>query len=319
MAYDEARSVVVLFGGRSSFSSSIALGDTWEYDGVTWQQRNPPISPSPRGIAGTMVYDKQRERVILYGGGSPVGQFNDMWEWDGSTWRNIVHGQMPVTRAGRVLAYDDNRERLVAYGGTLGTVPISETWEFDGVAWTQKQPAVTPPGLVAHSLAFDSRRGVTVLFGGWDGTVNGDRNEVWEYSPIRPGRYVSYVAGCAGSRFGVPLLRADGAAPYVGYRTDIEVRNLVPMLPGAFGFGLSPIQMDLTLLGMPGCTLGTSWELSLVGSADASGVRRIGLLVPPDPSLVGGRFYNQVATLDPLANVRGVVLSNACEAVIGEK
>jgi hypothetical protein len=319
IAYDEARGVVVLFGGRRSLSAPVSMADTWVFDGVSWQQKTPAMSPSARGTVGTMVYDKKRQRVVLYGGGSGSGPLNDMWEWDGNTWSPIVQGQMPVTRTGRVLVYDDNRERLVAYGGFLGTLAINETWEYHGIQWTQQQPAATPPPLVSHGMAFDSRRGCTVVFGGRDGTLNGDRDETWEYSPIRPGSYVSVLAGCAGSRFGVPVLRADVAAPYVGYRSDLEVRNLIPGVPGALGFGMASPRLDLAFLGMPGCTLGTSWEISVAGVADANGVRRIGFGVPADPSLIGARFFNQAVTLDPPANALGLVLSNACEGRIGEK
>src|SRR5262249_33462326 len=38
LAYDSVRDRVVLFGGTSS-GSGPALGDTWEWDGVNWQQR----------------------------------------------------------------------------------------------------------------------------------------------------------------------------------------------------------------------------------------------------------------------------------------
>ncbi|MBE2197368.1 MAG: hypothetical protein IAE79_02080 [Anaerolinea sp.] len=37
MAYDEARGVIVLFGGADADNN--ALNDTWEYDGITWVQR----------------------------------------------------------------------------------------------------------------------------------------------------------------------------------------------------------------------------------------------------------------------------------------
>ncbi|MFO7559880.1 MAG: hypothetical protein R6X10_13685, partial [Desulfobacterales bacterium] len=44
MAFDLARSRVVLFGGDGGG----VRGDTWEWDGVNWVQRLPATSPSPR-------------------------------------------------------------------------------------------------------------------------------------------------------------------------------------------------------------------------------------------------------------------------------
>ena len=45
MAYDFARSRVVLFGGANGGGS---LADTWEWDGTNWSRRNPTSSPSAR-------------------------------------------------------------------------------------------------------------------------------------------------------------------------------------------------------------------------------------------------------------------------------
>jgi hypothetical protein len=34
MTYDEARGVIVMFGGKQA--NDMMLADTWEYDGTTW-------------------------------------------------------------------------------------------------------------------------------------------------------------------------------------------------------------------------------------------------------------------------------------------
>lgn len=39
MVYDEARELIVLFGGSIPGPDGIPLGETWEYDGATWIQR----------------------------------------------------------------------------------------------------------------------------------------------------------------------------------------------------------------------------------------------------------------------------------------
>jgi hypothetical protein len=57
MAYDGARGVCVLFGGQDA--SGAALGDTWEYDGVTWLQRSAAGAPSPRRHA-SCAWDEVR-------------------------------------------------------------------------------------------------------------------------------------------------------------------------------------------------------------------------------------------------------------------
>ena len=49
MTLDVARGRVVLFGGRTgSWPSTVLSGETWEWDGATWQQRTPTSAPAPR-------------------------------------------------------------------------------------------------------------------------------------------------------------------------------------------------------------------------------------------------------------------------------
>src|SRR5688572_14660643 len=75
MAYDAARERVVLFGGQGS----IGLGDTWEWDGVSWAQQNPAASPTVRQDHA-MAYDAARQRVVLFGGFSNgSGVRGDTW------------------------------------------------------------------------------------------------------------------------------------------------------------------------------------------------------------------------------------------------
>ena len=44
--------MTVLFGGNDGLDNS----DVWEWDGVDWIERKPPMSPSPRGGA-RLAYD----------------------------------------------------------------------------------------------------------------------------------------------------------------------------------------------------------------------------------------------------------------------
>src|SRR5262245_3511163 len=44
LAYDSNRKRMVLFGGYASYFGPL-LGDTWEYDGTTWTQKDPALSP----------------------------------------------------------------------------------------------------------------------------------------------------------------------------------------------------------------------------------------------------------------------------------
>jgi Galactose oxidase, central domain len=78
MAFDAARSQVVLFGGSGA---SGLLNDTWTWDGATWTQQTPVYSPPP-GYGIPMAYDATGHEIVLYG----PPYFTDTWTWDGTTW-----------------------------------------------------------------------------------------------------------------------------------------------------------------------------------------------------------------------------------------
>jgi hypothetical protein len=178
LAYDAARQRLVMFGGWDPSTGS-RTAETWEWDGARWELRTPPTSPSPRE-AHAMVYDAARRRVVMFGGGDPIG--DELWEWDGFDWQQRTPTLRPPARWAHALAYDSARQRVVLYGGTTGYMSLSDTWEWDGAAWTQHFPAFDPGARFAHAMTYDVRRQRTVLMGGsasqftptevfeWDGT-----------------------------------------------------------------------------------------------------------------------------------------------------
>ena len=83
MAYDPVRGVTVLFGGFNG-NGGTENGETWEWNGSSWTQRNVP-GPSPR-TSFAMDYDFTRHVTILFGGQRGAVWNGDTWEWDGTTW-----------------------------------------------------------------------------------------------------------------------------------------------------------------------------------------------------------------------------------------
>jgi hypothetical protein len=65
---------VAVFGG----TGSTVLGDTWRFDGTTWVQLSGP-GPSPRQLV-SMVFDRRRAKVVLFGGYDFAGSvLADTW------------------------------------------------------------------------------------------------------------------------------------------------------------------------------------------------------------------------------------------------
>jgi len=73
MVYTGSRAV--LFGGYNNIDVS---HDTWDWKGSLWAQRQN-IGPSGRAFH-SMAYDRDRNRVVLFGGIDPGRGFNDTWE-----------------------------------------------------------------------------------------------------------------------------------------------------------------------------------------------------------------------------------------------
>lgn len=200
MAYDIARRRTVLFGGYTLEYQARVLADTWEWDGDTWTQRNPGVSPPPLGEAA-MSYDLARQRVVLFGGASSYGWNADTWEWDGATWTKPVPIVSPQIRSRHAMAYDVVRRRTVLFGG-LGnlTSPLNDTWEWDGVSWILQSPASSPSPRSLHAMAYDLARRRVVLHGGVNST-----SELWEWDGTQ---WTSHVANPA------PPLRSRHAIAY---------------------------------------------------------------------------------------------------------
>jgi hypothetical protein len=187
VAYDSARGVTVLFGGGPG--KPYTQGDTWEWDGTTWTQRLPTISPLPR-FEHAMAYDGGRKVTLLFGGGDGNGvgfgnPLGDTWQWDGTIWSQLTPATSASARVGHRMVYQRARDRVLLFGGlyydasTSTYRPIGDTWEWDGTLWALQAPVHSPSPRYDFQMAYDPLRGRAILFGGTDGT--GTFGDTWEW------------------------------------------------------------------------------------------------------------------------------------------
>jgi hypothetical protein len=181
MAFDSDRGVAVLFGGDGTGKQR--LNDTWEYNGVNWNQIQTPTSPAGRvNISEAMVYDSFRHKIVLFGGLTHTGYMNDTWEYDGSTWIQVNTLVYPPGRDAHAMVYDPIRHVTVLFGGYSPSNPyFNDTWEYDGSTWRQVNPPQSPPGRHHFGMTYDSQRGVIVLFGGHSAS-SPQMADTWEYN-----------------------------------------------------------------------------------------------------------------------------------------
>jgi N-acetylneuraminic acid mutarotase len=188
MAYDAAGRRIVLFGG---WNGKDDYSDTWAYDPATntWTDLKPAgMIPSARHDHA-LVYDPDRERLILFGGTSANTTFvgmNDTWTYDlrANTWEKLSPtGDLPVGRSVHSMTYDPGSKRMILFGGSAQGDYLADTWAYDPGAdsWEQlSRTGDSPPGQCAGSLVYDEGLGQILLFGGWDGTYLAD---TWVYNP----------------------------------------------------------------------------------------------------------------------------------------
>jgi hypothetical protein len=158
MVYDEARRVVLLFGGKLSLpTSEVFLDDTWQFDSTNWTELRPATVPPARG-GHAMAYDPIRASTLVIGGVSYAGETRDAWEWDGSDWRQITIGNAALAADGAA-CYD------AALGGVLYCREAANLL-WDGVSW-RTQFVTNPQSGSAIQVVYNPVLGgpITLLWG----------------------------------------------------------------------------------------------------------------------------------------------------------
>jgi len=183
IAYDSARNVVVLFGGTNGPPAYTYQNETWEFDGVAWNQVTTATVPTAR-VNSAMVFDSVRNVVVMFGGydGSIL---NETWEYDGVDWSLATPATNPGPHYVTHIVFDESRSRVVLFGGSKGGLqnPSNETWEYDGVDWSQVVTAESPVARRFAAFAYDKNRKRVVLFGGMENVYPNETalNDTWEY------------------------------------------------------------------------------------------------------------------------------------------
>ncbi len=159
MTYDPARREVVLFGG----DGGLLHGDTWTWDGATWNEETPSTIPPARSGAA-MVFDAAIGEVVMFGGYGESGFLHDTWTWNGSDWTERSINHWPPARGSFGMAYDARRGEVVLFGGQ-GLTLLHDTWIWNG-SWRFRPATDSPSNRRDPGMAYDVARGQVVLFGG---------------------------------------------------------------------------------------------------------------------------------------------------------
>ena len=131
MSFDPTQNRVVLFGGNGP------RGDTWAWDGESWQRVVDPEAPGRYN--SVMVFDPGRGALVRFGGWDGEKRADGTWALEGGKWfRLAVSG--PSARNHAAAAYDAMRGRWVLMGGHNGELVFGDIWEWDGQTWHNVRP-----------------------------------------------------------------------------------------------------------------------------------------------------------------------------------
>lgn len=312
LAFDRARGVTVLFGGRGAG----LLQDTWEWNGTSWSQVAPSTAPQAREL-GVMAFDPSSGRVMLHGGlANGTTPVSDTWLWDGTAWQLQFPNTPPTFRIGASAVCDLHRRRVVLHGGSLAD-PLA--WEWDGSQWSV-QWIVSPSARQGEMLAYDTGLRRTVLFGGTlsSGGVSWVVGDTWSYATPLPASVTAFGTGCPGAAGTPSFAPAPYELPWLGDTIHHRVTNVPAATAWAIvvtGFAAVP-PVSLAPIDMAGCSLLVPLDmLELVPAA--AGVAEWTYAVPFTTSFAGTGFFQQAFPLDPAANPFGLSASNALHAVFG--
>ncbi len=178
MVHDTREDRLLIFGGHPTF-----LNDVWELplsgpDALQWNQLTPSgVPPAPRwGMS--MVYDRDHDRAIIFGGTSSGGTGrNDTWALDlrggDVEWTELETGvARPAPRFVHSAIFDEKRGRMVIYGGATGSNFLDDVWEMSPsrhrARWEPMAPDGESPGTRdLHSAVYDPEGDRMVVFGGF--------------------------------------------------------------------------------------------------------------------------------------------------------
>lgn len=160
-AYDsESDRVIFHFTSRLDASGPNGhrrISETWAYSpsDETWTEMSP--EEAPFGLMGArMVYDKDADRVILFGGADftddAAPRFNETWAYDfnSNTWTQRHPAESPPGRSYYGIAYDERADKTLIFAGSFEADArdrAAELWayDYDSNTWAELTYEGAPP------------------------------------------------------------------------------------------------------------------------------------------------------------------------------
>ncbi len=178
LVYHSGKERVYLVGGSTRREGGYHyFDDVWSWDGAAWTAAES--LPFPRS-SHRVVYDPQRNSLILFGGGfaDALRAEGIVWEWRPEGWK-AIDGDFRAAAAEPELCYDRSRNRIVIFGGWDADAAFrGDTWEWTGADLVPVD-SVGPGPRAGHAFLYDPSSRRCLLFGGRG--ADGYHADTWEW------------------------------------------------------------------------------------------------------------------------------------------
>lgn len=186
LGFDPVSRRLILFGGAAAASpahpaDATRLDDTWTWNGVSWAELHPAVSPPPLYGASLVVDPTSGHLLLLSGSGQMDAEGlleqQGTWSWDGQSWSRVGDTplQMPFAATGadpthhQVLlsGYDSTYPTQCGRTACVVPQPIDRAgaYVWNGTRWSAA--AGQPPEWYAGGTAFDPHSGQLISAGGY--------------------------------------------------------------------------------------------------------------------------------------------------------
>lgn len=185
ITYDSTLQEVVLFGGCTTTSCSVAAHDLWSFHHGKWAHvKTTGKVPPGRGDAA-FAYNAATGSILLFGGWTTAVRYSDTWQFANGTWTKLALSAHPSPRLAAAMAYSPSLGGIVLFGGKYLGHFYQDTWEFLGGKWnnvTAKLPGA-PSSRAYEMMTYDPATGSVVMFGGQT-TFPGTLDDTWVFTSL---------------------------------------------------------------------------------------------------------------------------------------